>query len=98
MQARERLQSEGTPTAVVSMPCWELFDAQDETYRQQVLGQGTVRVAVEAAIRMGWDKYVRSHGGFVGMDGFGASAPAGQLFEHFGITADNVVNQVNSRI
>lgn len=98
MQARERLQSEGTPTAVVSMPCWELFDAQDEAYQQKVLGQGTIRVAVEAAIRMGWDKYVRSHGGFVGMDGFGASAPAGQLFEHFGITADNVVNQVKSRI
>jgi len=98
MAARETLQEEGVPTAVVSMPCWELFDEQDEGYRKQVLGSATVRVAVEAAVRMGWDKYVRNHGGFVGMDGFGASAPAGQLFEHFGITADNVVAEVKARL
>jgi len=98
MAARDSLQGEGVPTAVVSMPCWELFDEQDEGYRKQVLGSGTVRVAVEAAVRMGWDKYVRNHGGFVGMDGFGASAPAGQLFEHFGITADNVVAEVKARL
>jgi len=98
MAARETLQGEGVPTAVVSMPCWELFDEQDEGYRKQVLGSATVRVAVEAAVRMGWDKYVRNHGGFVGMDGFGASAPAGQLFEHFGITADNVVAEVKARL
>jgi len=98
MAARETLQGEGVPTAVVSMPCWELFDEQDEGYRKQVLGSATVRVAVEAAVRMGWDKYIRHHGGFVGMDGFGASAPAGQLFEHFGITADNVVAEVKARL
>jgi len=98
MAARETLQGEGVPTAVVSMPCWELFDEQDEGYRKQILGPGTVRVAVEAAVRMGWDKYVRNHGGFVGMDGFGASAPAGQLFEHFGITADSVVAEVKARL
>ncbi|NQV99774.1 MAG: transketolase [Rhodospirillales bacterium] len=98
MAAREILQAEGVPTAVVSMPCWELFDQQDAAYRRQVRGPGTVRVAVEAAVRMGWDKYIRNHGGFVGMDGFGASAPAGQLFEHFGITADNVVKEVKSRL
>ena len=94
MVAREALQAEGISTAVVSMPCWELFDQQDDEYRHSVLGQGAVRVAVEAGVRMGWDAYVRPHGGFVGMSSFGASAPAGQLYEHFGITAENIVQSV----
>jgi transketolase len=98
MIARNTLQADGIPTAVISMPCWELFDQQTEGYQREVRGPGTVRVAVEAAIRMGWDKYIRNHGGFVGMDGFGASAPAGQLFQHFGITAENVVKEVKSRL
>jgi len=98
LKARDTLQDEGIPTAVVSMPCWELFDQQDEAYQKQTLGPGTVRVAVEAAVRMGWDKYIRNHGGFVGMTGFGASAPAGQLYEHFGITAENVVKEVKARL
>ncbi|MBL4691208.1 MAG: transketolase, partial [Rhodospirillales bacterium] len=98
LQARDMLQADGTPTAVVSMPCWELFDKQDEAYRKQVMGPGTVRVAVEAAIRMGWDRYIRSHGGFVGMTGFGASAPAGDLFEHFGITPAKVVEAAKSQL
>ncbi len=96
--ARETLQADGISTAVVSMPCWELFDAQDDAYRQSVLGQGTIRVACEAGVRMGWDAYVRPHGGFVGMSSFGASAPAGQLYEHFGITAENVVQAVKERL
>lgn len=96
MDARATLQAGGTPTAVVSLPCWELFDTQEAGYRNQVLGTGTVRVAVEAAVRMGWDKYIGADGGFVGMDGFGASAPAAQLFEHFGITANNVVSKVKA--
>ena len=90
MEARGTLQADGIPTAVVSMPCWELFDAQTETYRNQVLAPGTVRVGVEAAIGFGWDRYIGADGAFVGMNGFGASAPAGQLFEHFGITAGHV--------
>jgi len=98
LKAREILQGGGIPTAVVSMPCWELFDQQDAAYQKQTLGPGTVRVAVEAAVRMGWDKYIRNHGGFVGMDSFGASAPAGQLYEHFGITAENVVKEVKTRL
>ena len=98
MQAREALEADGIPAAVVSMPCWELFDMQDDAYKQEVLGQGTARVAVEAAVRQGWDRYIRSHGGFVGMTGFGASAPAGELFEHFGITADAVVTEVKKRL
>ena len=88
--AREQLEAEGIGTAVVSMPCWELFDQQDATYRSKVLGDGGVRIAVEAAGRFGWDKYIGIDGGFVGMDSFGASAPAGELYKHFGITADAV--------
>jgi transketolase len=98
MAARDALQADGISTAVVSMPCWELFDQQDASYRKSVLGQGAVRVAVEAGVRMGWDAYVRPHGGFVGMTGFGASAPAGELYEHFGITAKNIVQTVKDRL
>ena len=98
MEAREKLAQEGIPTAVVSMPCWELFDKQDEDYRRKVRGPATPRVAVEAAVRQGWDRYIRSDGGFVGMTGFGASAPAGDLFKHFGITAEAVVAEVKKRL
>jgi transketolase len=91
--ARERLQEEGIPTAVVSMPCWEIFDEQDRHYRLSVLGMDTVRVGVEAALRFGWDRYLGDNGGFVGMSGFGASGPADELYEHFGITPTNIVAQ-----
>ena len=94
MAARDTLQADGVATAVVSVPCWELFDEQDAAYQKEVLGKGTIRVAVEAGVRMGWDKYIRNHGGFVGMSGFGASAPAEQLFEHFGISPEKVVEEV----
>ena len=96
--AREMLQADGIPTAVVSMPCWELFDAQDAGYRASVLGEGTVKVGVEAAMRFGWDKYVGPEGGFVGMNSFGASAPAPELYKHFGITAENVVAEAKARL
>ena len=98
MEAREKLAQEGIPTVVVSMPCLELFDKQDEDYRRKVLGPATPRIAVEAAVRQGWDRYIRSDGGFVGMTGFGASAPAGNLFKHFGITAEAVVAEVKKRL
>ena len=92
LAARDRLEEEGIGTAVVSMPCWELFDEQDSNYRASVLGPGTVRVAVEAAVRFGWDRYIGEYGRFVGMSGFGASAPAADLYEHFGITAAAVAD------
>ena len=76
--------------AVVSMPCWELFDAQDDAYRQSVLGDAP-RVAIEAAIRFGWDRYLGEKGDFVGMPGFGESAPAPQLYDYFKITAEEAV-------
>ncbi|MCW1843878.1 transketolase [Prosthecomicrobium hirschii] len=91
LAARETLQAEGVPTAVVSMPCWDLFEAQPADYRAVVLGPGTVRVAVEAAVKFGWERWIGEAGGFVGMTGFGASGPADALYRHFGITAEAVV-------
>jgi transketolase len=75
--------------AVVSMPCWELFESQPISYRQNVLGRAP-RVAIEAASRLGWDRWLGETGAFVGMTGFGASAPAKSLYEHFGITTEAV--------
>jgi transketolase len=91
LEARARLQAEGISTAVVSMPSWELFEAQDAAYRATVLPPGGARVAVEAALRFGWDRYLGERGGFVGMTGFGASGPADTLYEHFGITPAAIV-------
>ncbi|NUQ50843.1 MAG: hypothetical protein HUU27_13120, partial [Phycisphaerae bacterium] len=88
VQAREELQRLGLPTAVVSMPCWELFAQQDADYRRAVLGPGTLRVGIEAAVRFGWERWLGEHGLFVGMTGFGASGPADALYRHFGITAE----------
>jgi len=102
MKAREMLEAEGIGTRVVSMPCMELFAAQDNAYRKRVLPGGPVRVGVEAAIRQGWDRWLLGQGGreqkagFVGMDSFGASAPAETLFEKFGITAEAVAQKVKS--
>jgi len=91
LAARDALQSDGTPTAVVSMPSWELFAAQDAAYRASVLGTGTVRVGCEAALRFGWDRWLGEHGGFIGMTGFGASGPSELLYPHFGITPEAIV-------
>jgi transketolase len=96
LAARDELQAKGIGTQVVSMPCWELFEAQDEKYRRRVLPPGPVRVAVEAAARFGWDRWLLGErgserkAGFVGMHGFGASAPIEALYPHFGITAEAV--------
>ncbi|MCT4369316.1 transketolase [Yangia mangrovi] len=98
LAARDALQAEGIGTRVVSMPCMELFAQQDEAYRKRVLPAGPVRVGIEAATRLGgWDRWLLGERGreakqaFVGMDSFGASAPAEVLYEKFGITAENVV-------
>ena len=74
---------------MVSLPCWSLFDAQSEAYRREVLGTAP-RIAIEAACRFGWDKYLGANGTFIGMESFGASGPAPALYEHFGITAEAV--------
>jgi len=96
--ARETLQAEGIPTKIVSVPCFELFDAQPETYRKELLGEGTVRVAVEAGLVTGWERYIGDNGAFVGMTGFGESAPAGDLYGHFGISPAKVVEAAKARI
>lgn len=94
LQARERLQAQGVPTAVVSMPSWELFEQQSADYRASVLGPaGGVRVGCEAAMRFGWDRWLGERGAFVGMSGFGASGPADVLYRHFGITAEAIEAQ-----
>lgn len=101
MDAKAKLEADGIGTRVVSMPCMELFAEQDEAYRRKVLPAGPVRVGIEAAMRAGgWDRLLMGERGqekkaaFVGMDSFGASAPAGELFEKFGITADHTVAKV----
>jgi transketolase len=98
LAAAETLEAEGTPTRVVSVPCFELFFRQDAAYQASVLGRGTVRVAVEAAIQQGWERFIGEDGAFVGMTGFGASAPAEMLYEKFGITAEAVVAAVKARL
>ncbi|WP_310613660.1 transketolase [Limnohabitans sp.] len=90
VQAREQLEAAGVGTAVVSMPCWELFNVQDTAYKHSVLGTG-VRVGIEAAVRQGWDAYLGIDGGFVGMKGFGASGPADELYKLFNITPEAMV-------
>lgn len=97
MEARALLAKEGIEVAVVSMPCCELFDAQPEPYRNEVLGTAP-RVAVEAAAKYGWERYVGCDGDIIGMDGFGASGPADQLFKYFGITVEEVVDAVKNSI
>ncbi|MCC2100687.1 MAG: transketolase, partial [Hyphomicrobiales bacterium] len=89
LAAADLLGAKGVKAAVVSMPCWELFERQTEAYQQATLGSAP-RVAVEAAARFGWDRWLGARGRFVGMNGFGASAPAGDLYKHFGITAEAV--------
>ena len=81
--------------AVVSMPCWELFEEQSEQYQNEVLGS-VPRVAIEAAVRFGWDRWIGQQGYFIGMKTFGASAPAESLYRHFGITCDGVIDAVKT--
>ncbi|MHC4120902.1 MAG: transketolase [Planctomycetota bacterium] len=92
LDAAEALAKEGVAARVVSMPCWELFDEQDQQYRDSVIPPDVkARVGIEAAAELGWHKYIGDNGIFIGMSGFGASAPAKTCFEKFGITADNVI-------
>ncbi len=91
VNAAERLKADGIKAAVMSMPCWELFEQQTPEYQAQVLGSAP-RIAVEAASRFGWDRWLGANGAFIGMNGFGASGPAPKVYEHFGITADAAVS------
>ena len=98
MQAREQLEAEGIETRVISMPCVELFEMQDPNWQQQTLGEAPVRIAVEAGMRQGWDRYIGREGSFIGMSSYGASAPAEVLFEQFGITTDAIVAEALRRV
>jgi transketolase len=91
VEAREILQNEGVPTAVVSMPCWLLFEEQDNAYRKEVLGETRARVAVEAAVELGWGRYLGFEGRFVGMHGFGESGKFTDVYTKCGITTAAVV-------
>lgn len=97
--AYEQLVAAGVKARLVSMPSWELFDSQDAAYRDSVLPPTvTARVAVEAGLRMGWDKYIGLGGRFIGMSSFGASAPANTLYKHFGITAERIVAEAHAAL
>jgi transketolase len=89
------LARDGIRAAVVSMPCWEMFDKAPKEYQDAVLGSAP-RVGVEAAVRFGWDRWLCPRGAFIGMEGFGASAPAEALFPHFGITPEKVAEAARS--
>jgi transketolase len=98
MEAQQLLREQNISAAVVSIPCWELFEQQPPHYRDEVLGPGTLHIAIEAGLPFGWDRWIEAGGGFVGMRGFGASAPAKELYNKFGITAEAVVEAVKTRI
>jgi transketolase len=89
VQAAEQLAGQGVRAAVVSMPCWELFDRQPAAYRAQVLGEAP-RIGIEAGVRMGWERWIGPDGRFIGMQGFGASAPGPDLYQHFGLTVEAI--------
>jgi transketolase len=92
VEARKLLQKEGIPTAVVSMPCRLLFEEQDAAYKRSIMGETHARVAVEAAVELGWDRYLGFQGRFVGMHSFGESGKVAEVYQKFGITTDAVVH------
>ncbi|MHC4222262.1 MAG: transketolase-like TK C-terminal-containing protein, partial [Planctomycetota bacterium] len=99
IKAAEQLATENITAQIVSMPCWKLFEAQDDDYKQSVLPSNVrARVGIEAAIELGWHKWLGDCGQFIGMSSFGASAPAGTCFEKFGITVDKVVDAAKKSI
>ncbi|WP_237154494.1 transketolase [Oryzibacter oryziterrae] len=98
LDAKKLLDAAGHPTRVVSVPCFEAFRKQPDAYRAAVLGDAKVKVGVEAALRLGWDEIIGSDGIFVGMTGFGASAPIEVLYEKFGITAANIAEKATAKL
>jgi transketolase len=98
VEARLELQKQGIPTAVVSMPCRLLFEQQDPTYRKAVLGKTRARVAVEAAVELGWERYIGLEGRFVGMHSFGASGKIADVYRKFGIDAEAVISAAHETL
>ena len=99
LKAGEILEKKGIGTRVISLPSWELFEEQDEKYKKKILPKGTIRIAIEAGVQLGWDKWLYKNSGnqsktsFVGMSGFGTSAPEKDIFDHFKINVDEVCQQ-----
>ncbi len=98
LAARDQLEADGIGARVVSVPCFELFEAQPADYQEALIGETPVRVAIEAGVRQGWDRFIGSDGAFVGMTGFGASAPDKVLYQHFGITAEAIVAAAKAKL
>ncbi|WP_377290826.1 transketolase [Rhizobium sp. SG2393] len=98
VKAAGTLNGKGVSTRVVSVPCFELFEDQPEDYKRAVIGDAPVKIAVEAAIRQGWDAFIGSDGIFIGMHGFGASGPYKELYKHFGITPEAVVSAAEAKL
>ncbi|WP_349362699.1 MAG: transketolase [Roseitalea porphyridii] len=98
LEARQRLEAAGHPTRVVSVPCMELFERQTPDYRRAIIGNAPIRIAIEAGVEQGWRRFLGEDGVFIGMNSFGASGPYKALYEHFGITADAVVEAAQARI
>jgi transketolase len=98
LAARDILQRRNIGARVVSMPCWELFELQDADYRVQLLDPASVKVAIEAASPFGWERYIGPSGAFIGMRGFGASAPYKELYKAFGITAEAAAEAALARL
>ncbi len=96
--ARAALEADGHPTRVISVPCFELFEKQSAEYQAALIGKARVNVAIEAAVRQGWDRFIGPDGIFIGMAGFGASGPYEELYEHFGITAEATVKAAVERL
>ncbi|WP_297322527.1 transketolase [uncultured Bartonella sp.] len=98
VKAHDELENKGIPTRVVSVPCFELFERQVESYRTALIGTAPVKIAIEAAVRQGWDRFIGTDGVFIGMHGFGASAPIDALYKHFGITPEAVVAAAEAKL
>ncbi len=96
--AQKLLAAQKISARVVSVPCFELLLAAPEAERAAIVGNAAVNVAVEAGIRQGWDAIIGSNGAFIGMSGFGASAPYKELYQHFGITPEKVAEAARSRL
>ena len=104
LQAKVSLEEAHIGTRVVSIPCWELFEQQDTKYKKKVLPRGPIRIAIEAGVRHGWDKWLFGERGsekksfFIGMEGFGASAPANELYENYNITVKHIVSKAKEML
>jgi transketolase len=94
VKVADALEVQGVGADVISMPCWSLFDAQDRAYRADLLPADTLKVSIEAGTTLGWERYIGSRGIAIGLDRFGASAPAEDLFKRFGFSAEAIVPQI----